>query len=475
MPFLNSNGDSGKISSIYVVHTQTIALGKMPFLNRVNNLRPCWEALFLKNNCYSEYKNYIKTFCRFEEVEDQYYPKNYKPDRPFIPYFGSVIFDAKSIRIGSPGYDSRGWHQIQKIILNRENPILRTHTGIFAGQIKLFGYDNRLKDQRMNLIYFEPSTPLALKAINNDNVSAKGKVFIHIYPSGYLVLHLAVSIVFKGDCDASRIKNIIRETYPWRKNNNTWVWASKLGKGSLPNIYNKVIDILNKSFYKNNGSKSEFFLEPGEWHSALNVSSSLEAREIARILNTTNYEYINMGGSGDLDSVPGLHQYDENGNLTIIVGRSIYNTLISKRFLICNFSGLDRKKSLKFFWKHMSLYEFVILKKKIYKDYIDFFDEEIIKLENVRFNPSSNLREITKLTEYNSEIRPFLNALDKHIKNASPFQRYSYSVISNATGFSDIREKAKNKMKNWIDEVKEWNNPLKAILLESISYIRKII
>jgi hypothetical protein len=101
------------------------------------------------------------------------------------------------------------------------------------------------------------------------------------------------------------------------------------------------------------------------------MSSEENADSIARTFSIKgDYEVL------DLTNHAAASWYKEWGDAT-----SLRYMIVSRQGVICIARpDSERKKALRFFWKILTLWEFVLFKKRIYRDYVEFLETEVPQL-----------------------------------------------------------------------------------------------
>ena len=230
--------------------------------------------------------------------------------------------------------------------------------------------------------------------------------------------------------------DLLLETRPWRKSSK-WCWESRLGNGKLHEILSSCHDSISASLYSASPRNHK---ERQTWTTAIKITSNSSDELIASEL--------------------GIHDPSSMEIQTAMSRESSMSSFISSpQGHICVFKdGYKKKTSQKFFWKVISLIEFVSLKKQIYSDYNSFFEEEILRLRGFRLNPSRKFsqEDLLKFSVYDHKVPEFLWALDTYIQSAAPFHRRIYSQISTASSFDIQRRQTNACLKEWINEVEQW-------------------
>jgi hypothetical protein len=437
-----SMGNS-QINSAYIVHSQVIGLNDQPFPPK-EKLRSVWHPLFNNKNCFTDLCKLID-FGAYSEINN----KRIISSIPFICNLGPVLFNTRSVRLVNSF--EREWLG-QSLCGTDDDDFIEDDERLF------FGYDSQLEDQRMNYLCFEIYNPLFLRAKTKDETQVEGKIFLHIYPSGYLVFHVAVALNWRDGRNLKGLHKILKETRPWRKDSN-WTWSSKLGSGRLPEIIKIIKNKIQQSFYVDSFTP----LQQGTWWSSLKLVSAAEGKHIATelLLPDNKYEIVDMRGKST----------------------SLKYLYSSRQGLVCIFQPTGtwpeykRKIALHLFWKILVLTEFVAFKNKLYEDYAKFLRREVNQLKDFRLSlkRKATKEDLFRFSAYDPTIPQFLLALDNHIQSARPFHRFIYSTISTGTGFDERREKVMKLINEWEEEVEQWEPILISLWKKIISPVRSLL
>lgn len=422
---------------------QPLALGNTPF-PPTKRIRQIWRPFFGKRDCLMNFRGRI------------YVPGETLAllPSPFVRQIGSVFFNPRSARFLEAGERSqlvadlasgesyRGWDP-ELIALDWDYKMA-----------DLFGYDPALEDQRMNLLFFEVSKPLVMRTVaEEDHVQADGKVFLHFYACGYVVLLLAISVRAPHGLDAAHLDRTLLETRPWRTD-SSWTWSSRIGTGKLSDLIEQIIRNLNISVFSDPKAR----LRPGEWYSALRLASATRSKKLGATLLKArgNFEVV------DLSRRSATARY-----LTV-----------SPQGTSCLFwPAEERRATLRFFWKMEHLIEFVVLKQQIYEDYANLLRAEVARMKDFRLSlkRKATKEDLRKFDVYDPKIPQFLGALDGHIKAAAPFHRRLYSAIAIGTDFNSRRDKVKRLVADWENEVARWKHGLVVLWKKITSPLRMLL
>jgi len=446
-------------NSSYVVQTQVISMSDRPFLTG-KELRPIFRPIFNSSNCFADMR---------DSILYDWWPKDeLLSSKPFIRNLGQICFNTRSACFA----DEWGQEMFGKFLVGKKKngdpdpwEELLQEEGI--SREEFFGYDPRLEDQRMNHLYFELRKPLFLKATFDGQTQADGKVFIHFYPSGYIVIHLAIALKQQQNLQSlDSLHEAIRETRPMRSDSR-WIWSSRLGTGKLP----KIVELIRENIYQSLYTNFSISNKHNHWHSALKLITTYDAKRVANRFFKGEYDLFNPGPYGYSD------YSDDSGDCNTKQSEDEY-LLSSKQGVVCGLSPhRSRNFALRFFWRISALYEFVILKSHIYDDYAEFLRFEIANLKDFRL---STLRKLTRedmsqFSVYDPQIPQYFAALDRHIRSVKPFYRRVYSSISSGTGFDERREKVKKLVNEWEAEVEQWEHSLSVLWKKVISPLRSIL
>lgn len=444
------------IHSAYIVQTRILGLGEVPFdAGRDRNMRRIFRPIFKSTSCFTDMRL---------SIQDRWRPSiPLLPDKPFLRDLGPLVFDTRSARL------ARRYHRSYLAWLlargrNYWDPEARpTDLSYLVRETEIFGYDHSLKDQRMNHLYFELRQPLFVQAISDGDVVADGKVFIHIYPSGFLAIHLAIALTQPRLADWVSIRRGLVESRPWR-DDNRWAWRTRLGSGKLMEVMQRVSESLYQSLRRD---VSRFSVR-APWHTALKLVTDYAPEQVADNLLLDHCRTLELGTYTPTDRQTGQR-----------TGPTYAKYLISSdQGIAAVFNpGWGRKSLLRTFWKVHALYEFVLLKNRIYDDYITYLRSEVVKLKEYRLSAMRKLRreDIRHFSVFDPRISRYLLALDNHIKKASPYFRRVYSFLSEETGFDSRRETLLGLVEEWEDEVAQWEHSAAILWKKLLSPLKELL
>jgi hypothetical protein len=374
--------------------------------------------------------------------------KNYKKivpasGKPFIRGLGQVSIRTKD-------------NIFKQSLIDYMNSIERQDNNI-----KPLSTNSIINDQRMLHLWLELDQPLFIKALFKEKSQAQGKIYIHIYPSGYVSILISINLIPFKLYTVNEVGDAILKTYPWRKHNE-WKWKSKLGEGTLEDITNIVKTRLFSSLFENNKYPRA---ADNFWNTSISIVSDNNADELSSAILGSNY----IKKEFKL-----LKPFFFNNHQLIRI-KDIY---FSKQGLICRFSSNHNKNNSQyFFWNINQIIEFVRLKDQIYKDYLEFLRPEIVKLRSYRLNKIDKFckENLNKFSVFNPKLSVYMLSLDSCIRSSLPTYRYIYSIISNETGFSNRRKQLKELLTEWEAEVAEWEHGITLIWKRIFSPLLKLL
>ncbi len=446
--------------SAYIIQTYIARLGSIPFdVSKSKRIRSAFQPIFQSPTCFTDMRTSIEDFWRNSSA----FPL---PSKPFLKDLGQVIFNTQ----GAHFSDSYDRSKLAEYLGKREDywdPKAKREELSDYWRPEVFGYDHTLEDQRMNHLYFELRRPLFMKAIFEGSVMADGRVFIHLYPSGYLAVHLAIASKQSVLQDWAYLRQAILESRPWRSD-NAWIWNTKLKSGKLSDVVQRVIDSTFRSLYTDTPHPPKRM----RWHTAIKLVGDHTPQEVANNLLVNRCKTLELGTYTPEVWHIGTSQEEINA---ITYSKNLVST---DKGIICTFS-LPHKRSaaLRSFYKIHALYEFVLLKNQIYEDYSKHLRSEVVNLKEYRL---STLRKLTKedvrrLSVFDHVIPRYLLALDNHIQTATPYFRRAYSFLSQETDFDSRRETVSKLVKDWESEAEQWEHSASLLWKQVFSPLKNLL
>lgn len=440
------------IYSAYIVQTNIIPLGDTP-LHPSPHLRKIFHDIFKNTDCFADMRfSFPQEGKKFGALEFAF------PSQPFIRDIGQVYFDTRSIRVGRPRTNTARLRLAALLAKKEEfwNPSRSRNekTVQIENKNRFFGYEHRINDQRLNYLHFQ-TKPLHIKAIYENRTIADGKLLIHLYPSGFVVIHLAVSIKSGENLNIENISQFTKECYPSRYD-GAWTWDSRVAKGKLPDVVKAIKNKISASLF----TEAQAQLEDGTWYSTIKLITTLDANSLSPTLTRGQFTSFDLG----------LYKWKKGGSNEAMI--------VSRQGLICLLSPFRKRiSSTHFLWSIIYLYHFILIKSQVYDSYANYLNRETERLREYRLSPISKFtkEDLRKLFVYDPLIPKYLNALDRFIQPAPPFYRRVYAAISDGTAFNEKRNKMLETVKNWESEVEQWEHPVAAAWNKLISPLRSLL
>lgn len=409
-----------EINSLYVTQSAVISLSDIP-LEVNENIRKAFEPIFKNKNCFTD----VGVNLNILECDDTH------SNAPFISNMGQLRFNERSVNFFFHNYFDQDYEAFEE---NREYMEIEEY--------KVFGCNKDLKDQRMNFLYFELDKPFKILAQYGGKTVASGKIFLHVYPSGYMVVHLAIYSRGISGIDVKTEKDIlelIHETKPWI--DGKWKWKSKFGCHTLKETVKQVFQNISISLF----SEGNDNIRIPEWKAGVAISTDLDNERICRAI---------MGTKEDVPSFVelGRNRYSEQP-LGILVARN----RIHYYFADC---GRARSSILHAFWKINQINEFLLYKNKVYSDYLNYIQKDRDKMRDLILNKKYrfDLANIVGKDFYNDTFISYTRTLDEYVKALGSRYRAIYALFSKIDGFDDKRAKLKQALADWEEDIKEWNS-----------------
>jgi len=427
------------MNTMYIVHLNVLSIANRPF-SSLDDIRKIWKPVFDSEECYSKFKSHVvkQEYVYLDEEDDWGLSKPLLQSKPFIRGFGPLAITSDFFR-----FDKYKSDLLDSAIEGGD----KSEKGVF-------GLDYKLQDQRMNLLYFQIGHPIFLQSFSEYGVRVQGKIFLHLYPSGYLALIYAFSINWAGEKKIQDIQRVIKETRPWR-HDGKWAWESRIGNGGLHSINNNLLVNIDSSLY----SKSHKGVEVGEWFTNIMQSLPLGTKDAAHnILQNDKYRTLKLDSYGNISNIS-YFLFSRNGNLAK-----------------CS-PGSRRNKRMQLFWRFVLLSEFVLLETRIYTEYRDNLRKEIGKLKEYRLLPQNKLlkENIFKFSIFDPRISTYIIALDWHVRRLPPFYRKIYSELSTVHEFAHLRKQLLDDIEKWEDEASQWEHGLVMLWRKVVSPLRAIL
>jgi len=458
--------DGSHIHAAHVVYTQVLGVGDRPF-PKLTGIRPVWQPVFSDKRCFSHLTSLTRDY---PANRDQMHGEDAVslPTKPFLPGLGSFCFSGRSGRMAG---NRDAWKRSGTSI----NASMR---GERFGDEPHFGYDPAVPDERMSCLYFELCRPVFLRAIGGTTTRVQGKIFLHLYPSGYIVLRVAIALAWTESKSIQDVHHDLVETRPWRRTPQ-WQWSSRLGSGSLPDIMAQIYDSLHKALYED----PRLQMVDAPWRSAVKVAVAREARLDPRALEDLPYDLLWIGKEDDKDYK--CMAIDRNPSVPVEFQRSLLATRQGIVLVVppkSELQSFNRRNVTRFFWRILTLDEHLALKRRIYDDYTRILNQEIPKMRDDRLG--GLIRRFTKREDllrysvYNSDLPAYVAALDRYVQQdlmPEAFNRKLYAEIEAGDGFTKRRKEFGNLIKDWDTEVEKWTPFLVQLWKQIIAPLKSLI
>lgn len=238
------SGPRGMIAdSAYLVQSQLIGLGAMP-LSPPDELRPAFRRVFSNSNCFSDV---IAASAGGSS------PLRLTPPL-FLRGLGDVCFSGRSAFLERyPACQDPGVCFERH---TRQESRVAGPIGAWGQEVRLFGWDPALDDERMNHLFFELARPVRIKATHRDRTQAHGRLFVHLFPSGYVGLVSALWLHRQHLAGVGALDRALVETNPSRTD-HTWSWSSEGHEGTLCQTVEWVRESIGRSLFSAPPTRSE--------------------------------------------------------------------------------------------------------------------------------------------------------------------------------------------------------------------------
>lgn len=395
-----------KIESLYITQTAIIGLSDVP-LEAKDNIRSAFNSIFRNQKCFTDAGINITDAKTEEELANL----------PFISNLGQLCIYEKPIEffVTYPDYEEL-W------------------------DYSFFGYDKGLKDERMNFLCFGLNRPFKMLAQYGGRTVASGKIFLHIYPTGYIVVHLAV---YRRDVQTVEIKtekdilDLIHETKPWL--DGKWKWKSRFGCYSLRETFEHVFQNISLSLF----AEGKMALRNLEWKAGVSMKADLYDEKISRAI---------MSGEATNRFV------ELRPNWSDIPG----GILVAKKRIHYYFARCVRERDsvLHSFWKINHICEFVLYKNRVYSDYLKYIQKDRNEMRELNLNKEYKFKpaKIFGKDFYKSTFFQYTQILDGYVTVLGAKYRAMYSLFSDVDGFDDRRTKLIKALDDWEKDIVAWNS-----------------
>lgn len=468
-----------KIQSLYYVQSSVLSLNDDTPFNHNKGIRKSFRPIFDSKQCFAEMGPAIYDYYRVNEndileywnnvneiLEESDYARIPVTDAPFIADMGQVCFNTRSMYFIDSAYKKQAFAaQLAKRITYWRN-FSQTYTNPdFSNHFTesgTFGYDINLEDQRMNFLYFELRPGFKIAAFNEASEQvASGKIYIHIYPSGYVVLHIAAR--FRNALEADNKEEInksLEELKPWK--NGVWKWKSKFGTLSLKETVERIYEKISISIFDD----GTILKANQNWKASALIKADIYENEDELTKFIPNLDKSEQGKD--------YYAIKCNSN-----GFGMKEYFVADKNISYYFADARRnsKNIMHSFWKMMHINEFILCKMKIYGEYTDFSRRETNRIKILRLDPNKkfSVENVFGKNFYDSNVISYLSFLDQIVHSLNPKNRALYSYISETSGFSEKRKALKPILSDWEREIEKWGSKEKVIHMLPFQQLQKLI
>lgn len=410
-----------KIGSLYITQTAVIGLADVP-LEANLNFRSAFEPIFKNRDCFKNAR--MNALCAREDEECS--------KMPFISNLGQLCYNEMSDNffIEYQDYENHA-----------------------------FRYENNLKDERMYFLCFCLQKSFKILAQYAGKTAASGKIFLHIYPTGYIVVHLAVYRRDAANIEIEKeqdILDLIHETKPWL--DGKWKWKSRFGCYSLRETFEQVFQNISLSLF----TEGELEIGKPEWRTGVAMSVDLSDGEIRSAImgHETTDRFIDCRNR-DRDIPDGI----------LVAKKRIHYYFADKR--------RERDTILHSFWKMRYIFEFVLYKNKVYSDYLKYIQKDRNEMRDLNLNKEYKFKvaNIVGKDFYRSTFFIYTQFLDEYVTMLGTKDRAMYALFSKVDGFDDKRQKLNHALEAWENDIKVWKGKETGLqkLLKLIIKVRDIL
>ena len=425
-------GEVAKQSAVSLVHARVYRLGPLP-LRPPESLRSSWSSRFMDSRRFIKFASSLYrgdrpwTFRGAVGSTSELYAPQYReavhhhrrpaPAKPFFPGLGSLVLLDRDMFNDHPGTLALFGHRDLRIAAFAGDGDDEGSTPDQHAVDAPKNYEAFLEDRRMCNVYFEIARPLYLRQKKGPGTA---KVFVHIYPAGFIVVLIAVSLT---PLETGSLSDAITESRPWR---GKTIWKSRLGEGTLGALVENVVTRLEHGFYSN-GNR---FHGSGEWHTTVRLSVPDESYRPDDVV-------ANLGYRGAYESV------EKSGwSISYIVAAGRQVAAVSVRD-----DRYSRSWASHLLWRLVAVNEMLAIKAEAYSAYRSFFRAQRAAL-------LMNYRNEVKAEPYDPAVYRYLDALDSYTRGFPPMYRFLYSVFANARHFDVLRDKTRHAFEKWTEGIK---------------------
>ena len=385
-----------------IIHTKIIKLSKNPFQKK-KNVNPVFQKIFNNKNCLSDFLEinqnernkffFFRNIGQFNSFNCYYRAENHPP---FYSY---------------------------------------------------------IDDERSYLCYYKIKNGIYISAHFNDNLVAEGKIYIHVYPLGFIAIILSISLINPRIDNLMALYNIISQTNP-ETNKELWEWNSRVKKWnthekkSLRKIFEEIEKNILDSIFKKIHLGTIGFDTP--WFSFLILHDIAEKTGVQDFLieeESVIFDYRLLPSYSTYN--PSFLDYEY--------------LIISKSQLVCGISSLREPSQIStFIWNIQKIYEYMKIQLGIFNDLVIYFVIETKKLKdaNRSYIPRSK-RALVRYTAYSPKILDFLKLNEQSARfvitaGLKPTYKEILGKISKGIEFNKLRGELSRAIEAYEEEAKLW-------------------
>lgn len=449
------------VQSIYCVQTKVIPLSDVPFQNNkyyTKEYARITSPFFLFDNCNCIKHRQVTPYGKV----------------PFIPFLGRLIINTRQFYYNRPSY----LHDDSK----RDNFLTYAVQSENSNYCAITGFNNSLIDQRLGTIYYELEKPILIKSIIN-SICVIGKVFLHLYPSGHLIIHIAYSCCLNGH--DGQIVNIIKNTKPWNINSSI-VWSCPIQKetGNLSYILKKIYEKIAKFIFI--ADRQDYFFDresKQKWVLSIDFNlpfsstyqnkgwNDISAEDIIKSILKKSGVISNADQSDEYTNAffrTDIYDDDNNYDDFYISRNGCYYLTDPNR---------NRQKRLKSFWKLMHLVEVALYCKTNLIQYIMYFEQDSISINTRLYDKKNALlpKSMFEKSHFDGIILTHIFRLKFFSQELPPFYQKLWYLLTEEQNIDELQEKTEALVQQWLDNVEKLSNKdsLIKVLFNIITHVGK--
>lgn len=451
--------------SVKIVQTAIINLASIP-LQRLQLSK--WTSTMFNNvNCFGEYPEIYASSVQSKILSDN----------PFIPYMGAIVLNTRQLYFNKYCYGHYNDDKMTMLdLLEGRSDTIEEPT--------IFGYEPKQEDQRKNFLYFEARKPAKIRGIDEEGKTvANGRVYVHIVPSGHIVVHIVTDYV-QSVARKFGLSILLNESKPWA-HASKWNWiCSKLNlECKLYELFDNLLINLSQTLYHN-----EYQIPNNtQWYATVMLAydsvndvekaeqeASKELQIRSELMNSktgrTSFYRSYRNDGRVVFELPGTIDKDQQPNVIELLHSD------------CNLSYMltagyrERKKALGSFWKLVHIIEFSLFCKTVYTQYELYAQNETLRMKDLRLNRKkvAKREKIFGHDFYQADMLLYVMKLGDYSKQLSPYFQGMFSYVSRRNGMYIARDAMFSTLKDWEVEVEKWNDRdsyIKMILNQLKNYI----